>query len=255
MAVLDHVPGIEVTVQVNGRTATEYDPPDIPDDEEEAIATKYIECIDGANFSIDTRVTWDYDWGYRNHMLKFRYYVDGAYTRGKVIDTSKIRNGVASSLSDGRRSYCPRTHQWVHQRYQFSAINTVDDATKERIEHDMETAKDLGCIEVRVTRTIYLGKSSSRPSKHKRNPIENSDLEISEKSLKGKATSHGTSYSHSTRTHAPISIHVEDIEEDGGPIAIYRFYYRSRDALKREMVIPRSPSPPAPEIARMSRAS
>ncbi|KAI1646949.1 uncharacterized protein F4817DRAFT_120038 [Daldinia loculata] len=258
MAILEVVPGIEAVVQVAGSDATEYEDPNaLEQDTTDAIcptSTKYIECIDGARFTIKARVTRDYQWSREVNALTWNFDVDGNSITGLVTIKEKMVNGVKTSIIEGNRLYCTRTKKWILQKFQFSAIDVVDDAKKDRIQDDIKIAKHLGMIQVRVYRCIYLGDST--PSLGK--PITSDKLELAEKSLKGKAISHGTSFSSSgDRVSAPRSCSVSYVDGRDKPIAVFRFHYRSRDALKREMVIPRSPSPspgPKREVARMSRA-
>ena len=74
MAVLDEVPGIQVAVQINGRDAVEYDDPEPPSHDHATcpISSKYIECIDDAEFSIRCVANRDYNWGYKKHGLECR---------------------------------------------------------------------------------------------------------------------------------------------------------------------------------------
>lgn len=70
--------------------------------------------------------------------------------------------------------------------------NLVDDAPKERIEKDLKTAKGLGTIEVKFTRAIEHGPLPARTRDG--SSVNLTSFELAEKSLKGKAVSHGTSY-------------------------------------------------------------
>lgn len=72
----------------------------------------------------------------------------------------------------------------------------VDEAQHERVKSDMKVAKKLGIIEVKVMRGIVGGEVSTRPGN-----IRNNKFELSEKSLKGKAVSHGTKSVNSCRCH------------------------------------------------------
>jgi hypothetical protein len=67
----------------------------------------------------------------------------------------------------------------------------VDDVQSERVEQDREIAKSLGVIEVKVYRGIDQGThaATARAAKN-----DQKSFELAEKSLKGKAISHGTSY-------------------------------------------------------------
>jgi hypothetical protein len=70
--------------------------------------------------------------------------------------------------------------------------NSVDDAPKERIEKDLKTANGLGTIEVKFTRAIEYGPIPARTRDS--GGANLTGFELAEKSLKGKAVSHGTSY-------------------------------------------------------------
>ncbi|XXG96764.1 hypothetical protein Hte_003055 [Hypoxylon texense] len=253
MAVLEDVPGFKVVVVVAGEKATEYDDPNDADRERPAWPTssKYIECIDDAEFSVKAYITGDYAWGYRNHELRMDVTADGHQVSSKL----RTRYDDPRVHFKGRETYCNRTQQWVRQKCKFSAISTVDDAKEERVKSDIKIAKDLGLIEVKIWRCIRVGPSAYQSSSPQPHVERNNKLELAEKSLKGRATSHGTSFSSAQETIKPLRYCTANtLDEDGGPIAEFRFNYRSRDALKREMVIPRSPSPDSEPLARMSRA-
>ncbi|KAI1213389.1 uncharacterized protein F4807DRAFT_410917 [Annulohypoxylon truncatum] len=251
MAILEELPGIEITVVVAGRDAIEYDDPDASEhsirEAECPTSTKYIECVNDANFGVKYRLTKDYDWTYKNHCLHFSLAADGTRLRGTVITKDDFTNGEDVTEIYSKRSYNNITRRWEAQKFKFAAVTTVDDVSKDRIKSDMKVAKNLGTIELKVYRCRHKGYSLSTHDHHKAG--NSSGYELSEKSLKGKAISHGTSFSTPEKTYTPRFVDVQDL--DDGPVAVFRFNYRSRDALKREMIIPRSPSP---NIARMSRA-
>ncbi|KAI1483800.1 hypothetical protein F4774DRAFT_104262 [Daldinia eschscholtzii] len=278
MAVLEDVPGIEVVVQVAGRDAIEYEDPNASERETRdatcPTSTKYIECIDGAEFSIRTTITNAYQWGHNKNGVDLRLRVDGNAIYGSVLMARDMINGVVTKIKKGQKSYCTRINKWVLQRFKFSAVDVVDDSKKDRIEDDIKIAKHLGLIEVRIFRCIPLG---SRPAAMMRPTFKQGDkLELAEKSLKGKAISHGTSLSSRECVPAPRPCKVMYPDGLNNPIAVFQFHYRSRgmtdkyelnqngiymanfpDALKREMVIPRTPSPGPGlkrEVTQMSRA-
>lgn len=58
----------------------------------------------------------------------------------------------------------------------------------------MKVTKDLGVIEVRIYRAIYYshGKLSTSVPSSRRQAAEPAPSELAEKSLKGRAISHGT---------------------------------------------------------------
>ncbi|KAI2470387.1 hypothetical protein F4781DRAFT_390782 [Annulohypoxylon bovei var. microspora] len=260
MAIIEGRPGIGVTVVVAGRDATEYNDPDALEHQPNEAAscltsTKYIECIDGANFSVNYHVSEYHNWGYRGHSLRFDLKVDGILVFSRITEKHHLIDGHTIAKIYEKESYNRETRQWSGQKFKFSAITTVDDVKKDRVEGDMKIAKDLGIIEVKVYRCI--NKGDCGPSNHGHNAIKSIGRELSEKALKGKAISHGTSFSSPNIIKTPRFVDATLLAEDNGPIAVFRFHYRSRDALKREMIIPRTPSrspTSRPDIARMSRA-
>ncbi|KAI1781403.1 hypothetical protein F4818DRAFT_398916 [Hypoxylon cercidicola] len=249
MAVLEDVPGIKVVVVVAGNEANEYDDPNAADQEHSAcpISSKYIECVDGAEFSVKAYVNKDYAWGYRDHSLVQRFTVDGKHLQSPVI---KQFDRECTHV-EGYQGYCDRTKQWFCQKCKFSVISTVDDAKNDRIKSDIKLAEHLGMIQVTISRCIVT--KHHVPPGHGPSIKSIDKWELAEKSLKGRAMSHGTSFSTQEKTRPQNTVTTRVLEEDGGPIAIFRFHYRSRDALKREMVIPRSPSPGSRPVAQMSR--
>ncbi|KAK8087104.1 hypothetical protein PG994_002078 [Apiospora phragmitis] len=222
MTVNEDVPSIHVAVQINGVDVTEYDAPDAGDDDaSEPTVTKYIECIDDANFTVRMGVNRSYEWGYNNHALSFQVYVDGHWVIGKLFKNPMGPDAgffppPEESVIRGREEINPATGEWELRNFKFASVTTVDEAQQERVKADMKIANKLGVIEVRVLRGIIGGEIMTRPGN-----IKNNKFELSEKSLKGKAVSHGTSY-------------VE--------------------ALKRETIIPRTPPPRSPRLAALTEA-
>jgi len=70
------------------------------------------------------------------------------------------------------------------------------------VKADLKVASKLGVIEVRVMRGIVGGEILARPGN-----IKNNKFELSEKSLKGKAVSHGTKSVNSPPRHAFYASH------------------------------------------------
>ncbi|KAI1826913.1 hypothetical protein F4861DRAFT_495654 [Xylaria intraflava] len=241
MAINEDVPGLEAVVHCQDRRMTELEDPNAneADDAEDAaicpVTTKYIECVDGAEFDVTILVHENYLWGFRDHVITANVYVDGTYTSGVVI-----RNNVGTRRHTFHGTdTCSATHGgWYRRRFKFAPVKTIDDARKERVESDLKLAKGLGTIEVKFRREIEYGVIRSTG-------VADSGTkkwELAEKSLKGKAVSHGTSYGKPETIAAPTYIQTRPIHEDHGPILRIIFRYRSRDALKRELIIPRSPS-------------
>ncbi|KAK6199637.1 Peptidyl-prolyl cis-trans isomerase cyp10 [Pestalotiopsis sp. IQ-011] len=240
--IIDEVPGLKVAVQMGGVDVKEYDAPEAGDDDQDCpTLTKYIECIDDAFFAVRYRVNDQYRLGdHKNpHSLRFKIKVDGRWIRSPIIGSKSNGTCQGRDVVDNMGSY-------KIQRLQFATIKTVDDAKKERVKNDTKDTKDLGLIEVEVRRGISHGSVSDEPQQ-----LDNREkFEFAEKSLKGKAISHGVTLRSTMSSSKPSFVDFEDL--DDLPLAVFRFMYRSRDALKREMIIPRTPTPPPPSFTALS---
>ena len=67
--------------------------------------------------------------------------------------------------------------------------------------------------------------------------------EVSEKSLKGQAISHTVSYGPARIAMKPQGSGVHYVDSFYVPVGVFRFKYRSKQALQAMLVIPRSPTP------------
>lgn len=250
MAILEELPGLRVVVSVAGRDAIEYDHPDASEESPGAAdcptSSKYIECVDGANFSVKYFVMNNYRWDHESNALELNVIVDGTWIRSVILN--KDRGAIENEIKS-KESYNQERQQWQGQKLKFSAVTTVDDRSKDRIKDDMKVAENLGTIVVKVYRSFNEGACVPKHDDFEVAGV--AGYELTEKSLKGKAISHGTSFSAPETIHAPRYVNAKRLDKE--PIAIFRFHYRSRHALKLEMVIPRTPSP-NPDIARLSRA-
>ncbi|KAI2642263.1 hypothetical protein GGS21DRAFT_297180 [Xylaria nigripes] len=247
MAINEDVPGLEAVIGCQNRPLEELDDPSANNEHDACPTTiKYIECIEGAEFDITVKVHHDYSWGYRNHILVARIYVDGEYIRGHIIQSTDYDK---TQQCLGPETYSLTEGTWYRRNLKFAAVKMVDDAPKERVEKDLKIAKGLGTIEVRFSRAVSIGPTTS-------NGISDTgkrDLELAEKSLKGKAISHGTLYGSREAVRTPHFIQTLPLPEDNGSILKLIFLYRSREDLKRELIIPRSPSR-SPTLANLSQA-
>ncbi|KAI1632447.1 hypothetical protein F4809DRAFT_653298 [Biscogniauxia mediterranea] len=248
MAILESVPGIEVQVLVRGQPLQEYgdnNSPDVTtrDPMSSPVICKYIESTDNAEFAIFTKVP-NYTWGYRNHMLFVSIYIDGNWVSKKLIHppVASIYH-LDTQQVYGKTEFNASTKSSFLRRFKFAAVHTVDNVQNERIAQDIEHAKKLGTIEVKLYRVteggvpkVGLVDAVFPTSEH------SGDFELAEKSLKGRAISHGTSYQTAQPIQTSEMVAVTKLPEDKGPMATYKFLYRSKEALRRELIVPRSPA-------------
>jgi hypothetical protein len=100
MAILDSLPGVEITVVVNGEDLHEYQDTDMED--EENTVTKYVEAVTGANFAI--KITMPKGFAFGGDCLSFRVKVDGLFAKSPLIgpgDTSEISTFLVDGVTVG----------------------------------------------------------------------------------------------------------------------------------------------------------
>ncbi|KAI1173287.1 hypothetical protein F4777DRAFT_600758 [Nemania sp. FL0916] len=235
MAILDEVPGIEVTVLVNGRPATEFDDPDscgYP------VVSKYIEAIDDATFKIKVKINPDlYAWKPVSHWLRARTGIDG-----REISRSVIKPGTKSFSVKGEDVYDERSKDSYQNSFKFSAIKRVDNRSEEYSSADLEVSPDLGFIQLSLDRWHVKKRAKAQPPATLPSDTDTT-LEIAEEALKGNSATHRTSFSKIGAVQKYDRVTGSRLVGDKGPIAVFQFKYRSKESLKHELVIPRTPSP------------
>ncbi|KAI1167271.1 hypothetical protein F5B18DRAFT_602803 [Nemania serpens] len=237
MAIIQAVPGLEVTIFTNGRTAREYDDPSETDEihQRPRTVTEYIECKDDKPFKIHVKATYQYSWGFKDHVLVFAAVTDGIWAKGEICrekDTDEedwerdISYRVVESPDDPAR--------YVLQEFAFSKIIKVGNATDEQYASDVKRMERLGTIEVKVYRATT---KEHRPIFV---PVgEHPEcFAVSYEATREKSQSHGISFIRTQPAVKPNYISCSKLKYDIGPIAIFRFKYRARDALKQEGIIP-----------------
>ncbi|WDK09704.1 hypothetical protein CGRA01v4_00982 [Colletotrichum graminicola] len=251
MAIIRDFPGVKVTVQVDGRDATEYDDPDgfetDPNRKNARWRTfHYIESKDDAFFSVCYQVDNSHRWEGPDHALTLALYVDGKRASGMVCEAERFLNFdplyVWETTVEGSRERSTTSGYDRLNKFKFSKVTTFDDAAIDRVKADTAKAKLLGVIEVFVYPVIITGPSTYTRSPHRHKARRSGNFEIAEKALKGRAVSHGTSFADGGIVSQRPSVTAEYLNNHN-PIAAFSFKYRSRDALHKELIIPRSPSP------------
>ncbi|KAI1802605.1 hypothetical protein F4811DRAFT_390568 [Daldinia bambusicola] len=251
MAVLQDVPGVKVSICINGADCPEYDDPDISEQQRSCpTSSKYIESSDNVEFTIRIIVDQNYDWGNTKHSLCFGLEIDSHPAGSRIFNRSQLANGYGETVIHGKYVFCNNTSTWFNHAFKFSTVKIVENQTKERLNKDQRVARALGSIDVKVRRVTKARKSLSNVSY---NRFKSSSFELAEKALKGKSISHGTILSAGTAITRPNYVHTKSLPGEDGPFAIFRFQYRSRGALQDEMIIPRTP-PRSPSLNGLSQA-
>ncbi|KFY72116.1 hypothetical protein V499_07733 [Pseudogymnoascus sp. VKM F-103] len=256
MAVIDAVPGVEVSVCVNSHPVKEYEDTDEIIDGPLASTTvvKYIEAISDTQFTINITVhpAFDEHRQTRDDLL-VNAKVDGKWVDGRFRDCTKHEKFTPWTMpvvgmvnnEPGRETI---------SAFMFTTVEIVEVADKAKIDEDVKAAAKLGEITVEVFRVEILEYIDP----HK-NVVDKIASEISEKAIKGRALSHGTTFG-VAKTASPYRIRRNTfLDGKDKPLARFVFRYRSREALRTLLIIPRSPSPdpfdalPAAERERLAR--
>ncbi|KAI0389731.1 hypothetical protein F5Y17DRAFT_462449 [Xylariaceae sp. FL0594] len=110
MAIFHRLRGLEVTVQVNGWTAVDYDDPAGSQEGQAAqyprVSSHFIECGDDERFKIHLRVSQNYPWGRAEDALQFTVKIDGVWQTGAV---------------------CRRNHNLPHEWEKFLGARVIKD--------------------------------------------------------------------------------------------------------------------------------
>ncbi|RYP07025.1 hypothetical protein DL764_002784 [Monosporascus ibericus] len=155
MAILEELPGVKVTVRIAGKDCVEYEDPDAGDIQASCpTSSKYIESVDDAEFCIHFHMDSEYNWDYKEHSLCVGVCVDGQMLTMKALRRRYLINQQFDADIVGRPVLSTETGEWFLPIPKFSAVNKVDDTTKDRIEKDREVAKNLGIITVKLHRII-----------------------------------------------------------------------------------------------------
>ncbi|KAG9525875.1 hypothetical protein KCU93_g5713, partial [Aureobasidium melanogenum] len=229
MAVLDGLPGVEVTVVVDGKDLHEYQDADMEDDE--GTITKYIEAVDNANFAIKIKVSKDVE--FKGDFLSFGISLDGSSVRNPVVNSSQVRACTHVRIVEGVQVGVQRM-----RKLKFNALETVTEHGF-GLPEDVERVKNMGKIEVRVRHKNILKKV---PAKY-REPNSGNESFISEKAIKGQGMTHSYSLDEEIYTADSIFCRGEPVIGVKDPAGMFVFHYRSKASLKDSMIIPRTPSP------------
>ncbi|KAH8596697.1 hypothetical protein B0O99DRAFT_619713 [Bisporella sp. PMI_857] len=241
MAILDGLPGIRVTVQSNNSRRNEYPDTDTPlrvdqyTHPREGCATlKYLEVVAESEFIVKCEALAPY---MADSDLSFTAEVDGTRIATLVARQANINSGYWHGVIDG---YYKRidSQQISSRPLRFSQLIKVDSDDSEQIRRDSRMMNKVGEITVYVHRTSPSGQEQVTASTDPRTITE-----VSEKALKGQAISHSVSYGAEKRISRPATAGTVYLDGFYNPLAIFRFKYRSKDALQALLIVARSPTP------------
>ncbi|PQE06594.1 hypothetical protein CJF31_00009722 [Rutstroemia sp. NJR-2017a BVV2] len=253
MAILDLLPDIEITVDVDKQPLKEYNdddlqvvPGEVGEYQASRTVSKYIEAVSGKDYCINMKV----GSGYQRDCptLSFELDIDGKRIRSwclrecqKLPWSNRVR-GVKTMVDSNVCLKC----------FQFSELETCESTVL--IECLIEAHEDLELSSIEETEKfekmseiivrIYRKTAAIKSSVAGLKTFDFSELgAVHEKALKGQAISHGTN---PVKNVSRDRYNSKFIDGRDYPIAIYRFKYRSKDALKSLLIIDHTPEPELP---------
>ncbi|KAL0475821.1 hypothetical protein QR685DRAFT_60865 [Neurospora intermedia] len=245
MAILTGYPGLEITVEVDGQRAQEYD---APADEVEARAEeidfhtithvpiqesgspysiKYIESIpgkpfafklDSTNFSIPSHDG-------KKHQTEYKCFLDGIPTGYCSLPggSKKTRDSYTSGNNESG---------WKRHKFQFSTLKLVEGGD----DRQGDRTKEYGTLSVKLWHAIDLCRTSAKQACNDPVPVQS----VSEKALKGKSVDSKVHFnSEPSISTSRTSGRFDFVDPDHRPFAIFEFRYRTMEGLMSEGIVPR----------------
>ncbi|GME34248.1 hypothetical protein GTA08_BOTSDO08839 [Neofusicoccum parvum] len=224
----------------------EYDNPAFPDRPNSA--TKYIEAVDGADFSVVIKFT-ARNSDLKDYSLGLCIYVDGTRVQGSVIDLKAHQFARECwYVCDGALVY--EDGKWVQRALRFEGLD-VDKNARDSLYHtQFERVQCVGEIKAKFYRVQEVGRMLNRECPSPTSPTSPTGLtkfnKVSEKALNRKSVSHQACTGNVKRTFGRCGrVLTEQIDPTDEPWAEFTFRYRSYDALGAEGLLS-PPSTPAP---------
>ncbi|KAK8218486.1 hypothetical protein IWZ01DRAFT_155306 [Phyllosticta capitalensis] len=151
---------------------------------------------------------------------------------------------VGGSHREVRHSRSHKNGVFWERNFTFSEL-VVDESSEQLDEETKESVDALGEIVIKVFRV----KVTSTPEPVTENSSKpfaklHEDSEVPEKALKGRAVSHKAELGQLQKGQAYSRLpSLERIDESDAPYAVFKFRYRSAEALKSMHLMPRTPEP------------
>ncbi|KAK8920017.1 hypothetical protein VCV18_008850 [Metarhizium anisopliae] len=237
MAVITSVPGISITVHVNGEVAQEYPPLDPTDECTPSPPPHicYIESKSNQSFLVRLTLSPERTTSETNAIL-FTVFIDGMFAGGQIVyrrSTRQLGSPMIVDIKDQIIQSDVAGH-CIRRSFSFSPVSLVEETTQAMVERDSRRAKSLGCIVVNLATCKPGATRVMQPLA----PWRNSDFVLAEKAMKGKELSHGTSPATlkrsslqppAVRPHMTLHPSASTFFDTG---------------LGRELIIPQTPPPP-----------
>ncbi|KAL1302742.1 hypothetical protein AAFC00_003094 [Neodothiora populina] len=241
MAIIPGVPGLEVSIVVDGKPLHEY--VDEYEEEEEHVGditkkvTRYVECQSGKAFGVQVKFRPGFKSVAEREVATAAVSIDGLPIDHLHYDR-RFRNRRKDIFN--HIFYGPAHIESGQGRYKPMLFTDLGlDGENMQVERALPI-KHLGTISVKIQRGMKVARNA--------NTLERSGLHrpsVSEKALKGSSVSHYVNLGEAQHVSEPTFAAVK--LRGGAPFAKFDFKYRSRKSLQALLIIPRSPSPTALE--------
>ncbi|KAE8451165.1 hypothetical protein EG329_004837 [Mollisiaceae sp. DMI_Dod_QoI] len=259
MAISPLVPGISATILINGFSATEYPDPDdiqvehinrrVAEYQTRHTVSTYIESISDSPFTLKFAVgppfgSKDMD----DSKIGFEINIDGNEAGQKWCPRPFFKNnphktewseelvGVKEKVVNSKRKFTERG-------FRFAGLDTNSDAASSaKVKRLAERLRNVGIIEIKVFSMMY-GKKGAAINSSSAGFLKGKEREnVPEKAIKGEAKSDCTALGAAKKVFKGATWDAEKKAGPDYPLIIFRFMYRSREALQQLLIIPRTPS-------------
>lgn len=123
MAIIEDVPGVDISIHVAGAPAKEYADPDPEEMPNKCfLSSTFIECVDNQLFSFHYKVDKTYDWGHKDHWLKLKFYLGAKQCKSCLIKESSTRSQASTGLVQNRVEFNASTNKWYSHKFVFTAV-------------------------------------------------------------------------------------------------------------------------------------
>ncbi|KAI1503016.1 hypothetical protein F5X99DRAFT_426600 [Biscogniauxia marginata] len=257
MAVIDGLPGLQATIEVDGQDLQEYDAPHLEKDDNQVqsnaatsngndsvststkhthIVKKYIEAIPGTNFQVNFV---KYPLFKPNcHHIAVQFEADNFlgwinHEPHSILNLQWELSFAAICTQD------PRTGRNLQQKLAFGGINidSTGGYTAESIKQNMTSAKGLGTLRVYVYEMQFTQKI--RQDNISTSIFATEEPTIPEQAIKGRNMTHVVQFG-KPEEYGSLTKNPEDVflDPEKRPFAIFEFIYLSKEGLIKEGVLP-----------------
>ncbi|KAI7286123.1 hypothetical protein KC345_g1316 [Hortaea werneckii] len=216
MAVHPEVPGLTVSVDVDGQDLPEYEDEDAQDAQPEVVI-KYVEAISGAEFKTSLRFDAQ-EFQHSEQTIVISVSCDGEFMCQKYFTPKHMASTRRQVM--GHWVGMGRDGQQIKKAMMFSDLAISENQVNKNLLGKLES---LGTITI----TCSKGRLSLRQSRTGRPSLKKGALvegPLSEKNLKGQSITHHTTYG----PEIPNPYSTYTAHKIGEPFATFKFKYRSR---------------------------